>query len=112
MVFINNAIIWAMLLSVGNSSPNDTLTLTITNIDKPKGHILVALFDKEGGFPEGGAELMHWEVRISTNENVKLDIAELPYGEYAIAVYHDINDNKKLDKNLFGIPTEPYGFSQ
>jgi uncharacterized protein (DUF2141 family) len=35
----------------------------------------------------------------------------LDYGELAIAVYHDVNDNKQIDKNPIGIPTEPYGFS-
>lgn len=32
-------------------------------------------------------------------------------GDYAIAVYHDVNANGQLDKKVFGIPKEPYGFS-
>jgi uncharacterized protein (DUF2141 family) len=32
-------------------------------------------------------------------------------GEYALAVIHDENDNEKMDFNFFGIPKEPYGFS-
>jgi uncharacterized protein (DUF2141 family) len=39
--------------------------------------------------------------------SVKLPTA----GRYALAAYHDVNGNGKLDKNLWGIPTEPYGFS-
>lgn len=35
----------------------------------------------------------------------------LENGLYAILVYVDINQNGELDKNLFGIPKEPYGFS-
>ena len=35
----------------------------------------------------------------------------LPHGDYSVAVYHDVNGNQKLDTNLFGVPTEPYGFS-
>ena len=31
-------------------------------------------------------------------------------GTYVLAAYHDVNGNGKLDRNLFGIPTEPYGF--
>ncbi|MDB2408843.1 DUF2141 domain-containing protein [Crocinitomicaceae bacterium] len=27
-------------------------------------------------------------------------------------MFHDKNNNGKLDKNAFGIPLEPYGFSQ
>jgi uncharacterized protein (DUF2141 family) len=25
--------------------------------------------------------------------------------------YHDENNNRRLDRNFFGIPSEPYGFS-
>jgi len=32
-------------------------------------------------------------------------------GTYAISVMHDENDNQKLDKNFFGVPTEGYGVS-
>jgi uncharacterized protein (DUF2141 family) len=35
----------------------------------------------------------------------------LPPGRYALAVYHDMNDNWKLDKNFVGYPKEPFGFS-
>lgn len=37
---------------------------------------------------------------------------ELNDGEYSFAIYHDINENEKLDSNIFGIPKEPYGFSK
>src|SRR5690606_37613482 len=42
---------------------------------------------------------------------VVIRIAGLAAGDYAIALYHDRNGNQKLDSNLLGIPTEPYGFS-
>jgi uncharacterized protein (DUF2141 family) len=31
--------------------------------------------------------------------------------EYALAIYHDLNENGKMDAGIFGIPTEKYGFS-
>ena len=36
---------------------------------------------------------------------------DLPEGEYAFAVYHDANANGKMDKNLIGMPTEDFAFS-
>ena len=36
---------------------------------------------------------------------------DLPDGSYAIALYIDLNGNKKIDKNFLGIPKEQYGFS-
>ncbi len=35
----------------------------------------------------------------------------LPYGEYAVRIFHDENENGELDANVLGIPTEAYGFS-
>ena len=32
-------------------------------------------------------------------------------GKYAIAVYHDENAKKTLDRKAFGMPAEPYGIS-
>jgi uncharacterized protein (DUF2141 family) len=40
-----------------------------------------------------------------------LSCDKLPFGQYAVAVYHDLNNNNKMDKNALGIPTEPYAFS-
>lgn len=35
----------------------------------------------------------------------------VPYGSYAIKLFHDANANSKLDTNLLGMPTESYGIS-
>jgi uncharacterized protein (DUF2141 family) len=32
-------------------------------------------------------------------------------GDYAVAVSHDLNGNKKADTNFVGIPTEAWGVS-
>ena len=45
------------------------------------------------------------------NNKLNIAIPDLPKGEYAIAIFHDIDNNQKLN-TYFGIPAEPYGFSQ
>lgn len=37
--------------------------------------------------------------------------AAIPYGRYAVVVYHDANSNGMLDKNGLGMPTETWGVS-
>ncbi|MGI3776855.1 MAG: DUF2141 domain-containing protein [Janthinobacterium lividum] len=32
-------------------------------------------------------------------------------GAYAVAIYHDANDNHRFDRTLLGLPAEGYGFS-
>jgi outer membrane protein len=38
-------------------------------------------------------------------------IDDVPHGEYALMVYHDENENGRIDKNFIGIPNEILGFS-
>jgi uncharacterized protein (DUF2141 family) len=45
------------------------------------------------------------------SETVTVTLENVPSGEYAVSLFHDENGNKKLDKGLFGIPTEKYGVS-
>lgn len=43
--------------------------------------------------------------------SMRIEIPDLPEGTYAVSCFHDVNNNGVLDKNMLGIPTEPYGFS-
>jgi uncharacterized protein (DUF2141 family) len=38
-------------------------------------------------------------------------ITDVPPGVYAAQVFHDLNDNHKVDRGLFGIPREDIGFT-
>jgi uncharacterized protein (DUF2141 family) len=35
----------------------------------------------------------------------------VPAGDFAVVVFHDVNDNGTIDHNLLGIPSEALGFS-
>ena len=35
----------------------------------------------------------------------------IPEGTYAVSIFHDENNNDKLDSNFIGIPKEDYGCS-
>jgi uncharacterized protein (DUF2141 family) len=49
---------------------------------------------------------------IATSDVAELLLSDFPSGEYAVAVYADINGNNKLDSNFLGIPKEPVGTSR
>ncbi len=89
----------------------DTLKVTVKGLKAGKGNIRVAVFDNahREEFPEGtylyGAEVP------ATAEQVTVAIADVTHGQYAIAVIQDLNENQKLDRNIFTKPKEPYGFS-
>jgi len=38
-------------------------------------------------------------------------LPDLPPGRYAVQAYHDENDNRRVDRMIFGLPKEGIGFS-
>ena len=51
------------------------------------------------------------DIKAVTEKNMLIHFTDVPEGEYAVMVYQDLDGNKKLNRNLIGIPNEPYGFS-
>ncbi|WP_409772474.1 DUF2141 domain-containing protein [Thermaurantimonas sp.] len=45
------------------------------------------------------------------NKKATIRYTDLTPGNYSVEAFHDQNNNGKLDTNPFGIPREPYGFS-
>jgi uncharacterized protein (DUF2141 family) len=86
------------------------MTVSVTGFQKKKGSAFIALFRSGDEFPEFGKQFKGFIVPV-TGESVEVIFKNLDPGKYAIAAYHDMNSNKRLDKNLFGAPLEPYGFS-
>ncbi len=98
-----------LLLSLVTSSfSQHKLHVTITQVDAGKGgSVLVALFDSPDSFLKNPIRSQQIKV-VGAQSTLYFDLAE---GEYALSVFQDANENKKLDTNFMGIPNEPYGFS-
>ena len=88
-----------------------TLHLNIKNIRSLKGCLRIAVFQGKDNFLVEGKELAVRKIEPITGEEQQLRFPDLSFGTYAIAIYHDENNNGKLDKNVLGIPSEPYSFS-
>lgn len=100
----------SLLLSLQTKAQN-SITVKVTNIQSEKGTIYIGFYSENQDFPNHSAKHIKKIIK-PINGSVELMIDDLPNGTYAIAVLHDINGNDKLDKNFFGIPSEPYGFSK
>ena len=86
------------------------LTLIIDNLESPTAIIHVSLYGSKNKFPDPLGQLKKYQFK-STGKKITAHITDLPFGEYAIAIYQDENNNGKIDKNLLGVPTEHYAFS-
>ena len=96
------------ILSVQTAPKKSTLTVEIRGIKKSVGKIFVAVFRKKDDFPSASSRFKYSIVDAKVG-NTTANI-ELPNDIYAVAVFHDANDNTVMDKNMFGVPTEIYGF--
>ena len=84
------------------------LTVQIDDVKSSEGLLSVGVYDSPDTFlrkPLTGVRTQ----AIAGGKTVV--IKDLPPGEYALVVTHDANQNGKMDKNVLGIPTEDYAFS-
>jgi uncharacterized protein (DUF2141 family) len=87
-----------------------TLTLTVTGLKPQKSDLCIATFSSAAGFPRVDRSAATQVIAV----NQTTAIHEFPIehsGTLAIAVFQDLDGNGILSKDAYGIPTEPYGFS-
>ena len=93
----------------GFTQNNNKITINVENIKSTEGSIIVAIFNSEKTFLN--TPFLSKSKLAKTGEIV-FEFEGVPNGEYTISIYHDKNKNGELDKNLMGIPIEPYGVSK
>lgn len=90
-----------------------TLTVVVEGLPSAKGHVAVAVYPGEQGFPKDDTKAIR-RVRAPIDSATLTANAvwqDLPAGTYAVSVFHDDNDSGKLETNFFGVPVKCYGFS-
>jgi uncharacterized protein (DUF2141 family) len=108
---INTLLFSAILLVLGaNQGGKSNLTITVTNIRNDQGMVNFSLFGREG-FPKETSKALRTEYTPVVKGTASITFANIPEGEYAISVFHDENNNKKIDTNMVGIPKEGVGAS-
>ena len=90
-------------------NPITTLKIHITGFDNSDGQAKVAIVNSQENYESDEKPYKGIDYKIVDNEVVQT--ITLPYGEYALKVFHDENANDELDTLMFGIPKERYGFS-
>nr|WP_321223046.1 DUF2141 domain-containing protein [uncultured Psychroserpens sp.] len=100
-------LLFSQLLNAQISTGQD-VTVKIKNLESNKGKVYVAVYDSEGAFLNTGLKSIMTKI---TGNSCEVTFKDIPKGVYAISMFHDENDNKKLDSNFLGIPKEDYGCS-
>ena len=102
----------ALMLAAAPAVAQDaTADITFTfQVGHPTGQIMIALYDNEAAFDDGGAPVRRAAVPISA-DTAQVVFEDLPAGDYAAKLFHDLDGDNEMDTNPFGLPAEPYAFS-
>ena len=109
-----------LLLAVGGSlcfapqahSSSSAIKVHIDGLQEAKGQICYSLFAKSKGFPDSSENTLQAKCVPIQERSPRLTIENLHLGTYALAVFHDLNQDGELNRNFLGIPQEGFGFSQ
>ena len=92
------------------------VVLVLEGLESGSGEVQVDLFAEAhaANFPYADRGVQS-EIRTPASAlleaGASIALGDLAPGRYALFAMHDANGNGDLDRNLFGIPTEGYGFS-
>jgi len=107
--FIFSVLILSFFLSTA-CVQGGIVIVEVYGIKEIKGTIVIGLYNKSKGFPDVGKQYKGIITKIKT-KSATYTFIDVPNGHYAVALFHDINSNGKLDYNFLGIPKELYAFS-
>ncbi len=88
-----------------------TIVVNVSGIENNDGVIQIGLYNSETNFPDYESNFKGVAAKADKS-GVIYTFTKIPVGTYAVAIWHDENEDKKMNKNLFGAPSENYGFSR
>lgn len=86
------------------------MTIQVSNTYETEGDLRAAVYDNAEAFEDGGTPVAALVLRLS-QPGAQVSFGPLPPGRYAVRVFQDINRNGEIDRNMLGMPREPFGFS-
>ena len=104
---MKTALIFALLLiSFWNAanSQNHTLTVNVAGFKNDRGQVLVSLQTPDKKMVIGQ------KVTIK-NQKAQIVFENVLKGKYSVRLFHDENNNQKMDTNFIGLPKENWGCS-
>lgn len=92
------------------AAPTGTLTVTFEGVKTRTGAVMLSLAGSPEAYddkaPPAGQAMVP-----ATGATVTATFTGLAPGRYAIKAFHDVNGDGKMGANPFGMPTEPFAFS-
>jgi uncharacterized protein (DUF2141 family) len=101
----------APVVAAAADEPSCTLTVKFEGLRSAKGMIRACLTRDPKLFLKCDKDPAAFKASVAAGPNAHMDFANVPPGDYVLAVIHDENANNKVD-TFMGIPREGVGFSR
>ena len=85
------------------------LKIEVRNVRNAHGRIRVDVCPRERFLADGCS--LHADAPALPGTTT-ITVLGVPPGDYAVQAFHDENDNDRIDRGMFGIPSEGIGFSR
>jgi uncharacterized protein (DUF2141 family) len=91
--------------------PRNLIHVEVDGVRNDKGQVLCALFSSAADFPKHAERAIARSKSAIADGHAMCEFAGVVPGTYAVSVFHDENNNGKLDTNFIGMPKEGVGAS-
>ena len=92
------------------AEPTGELTVTFQSLKTKTGAVMLSLASSEAAYDDK-APITAQAMAPVSGETAVAAFKGLAPGRYAIKAFHDVNGDGKMAMNPFGMPTEPFAFS-
>ena len=101
-------LLWVQVSIAQNRPQVGTLTVNVSNVQHRVGNLKAVLQNRSTFLTPQFIACI--EIHPTENRE-QMIFNNLPFGEYAVMIYHDLNTNDIFDRNLMGYPREPFAVS-
>jgi uncharacterized protein (DUF2141 family) len=99
--------VFALCGSVVAKAQQVKLDIKVNKVEPGKGTVVLNIYDKKEDF----LKTVFLSTTLKADHSNLTFVVDLPKkGTYAVTVFQDLDDNKRLKQDWFGIPREPVGY--
>lgn len=112
---VMGAFFFAVLLTeftdYASSDLKGNLIVEVDKLKNQQGEVCYKLFTGSQGFPDSNESAIQRQCVKISNNSLTITLNNIRAGSYALSIYHDLNGDRKLNRNSLGMPSEGFGFS-
>lgn len=104
----------SLFLTVADAQSNNEgcVLIQISGLRVKTGTVYVSIYNDKELFLKVGKETRTNTISICEKDTlISTSMCSLSSGWYAVALYHDEDNNKRMNTGLLSIPLEPFGLS-